>query len=358
MTFAARHYVPVLKAKRAEKDALRLLAAPVRAATVPLLEIVEYTGREKKKGRTKTLAEHIDTAFDGLAESTKGFSRVFIDARELAPEGAAVAEGAFLRAQSEGIRFAPVTGLNRAADIDAALAYRSAGVALRLLREEFEGGDLASKITAFMKDHKLDPKLVDLIVDLGPAEQMVSHGISALTASFLNEVPDPTSWRTLTVSASAFPRSMRILESNSYDSVERAEWVAWREGLHAKRKRIPRLPTYSDCAIQHPSGVEGFDPRIMSACAAIRYLHGDEWLLIKGISTKKRGTKLQFPELASRLTTGDLSARFYKESHCAGCAGMKAASEGVGGFGSAEAWRRLGTIHHITKVVEDLAAMA
>ena len=45
--------------------------------------------------------------------------------------------------------------------------------------------------------------------------------------------------------------------------VQRAEWVAWRERLYRERQKLPRLPMFSDCVIQHPSGVEGVDPRIM-----------------------------------------------------------------------------------------------
>ena len=36
---------------------------------------------------------------------------------------------------------------------------------------------------------------------------------------------------------------------------------------------------------------------------------------------------------------------------------MKAAADDAAGLGSAEVWRRLGTIHHITTVVEELGAL-
>ena len=38
-------------------------------------------------------------------------------------------------------------------------------------------------------------------------------------------------------------------------------------------------PTFSDCAIQHPVGVEGFNPRTMQVSASVRYALPDQWLL-------------------------------------------------------------------------------
>jgi hypothetical protein len=103
----------------------------------------------------------------------------------------------------------------------------------------------------------------------------------------LNEVPDQVRWRTLTISASAFPASMSGVNRNSFSLVERNEWKAWRDMLHANRRRLSRLPTYSDCGIQHPAGVEGFDPRTMQASASVRYAIPEDWLLIKGEGTAR-----------------------------------------------------------------------
>ena len=117
------------------------------------------------------------------------------------------------------------------------------------------------------------------------------------------------------------------------------------------------MPAYSDCGIQHPKGVEGFNPQTMAASAAIRYALEKEWLLIKGESPKRRPPSEQFPELARRLVQGPLRSDFAGIGHCAGCAAMKAAADGAPRLGSLEAWRRLGTIHHITLVAEQLAAL-
>lgn len=353
MTFGTDHYVPVLKVKRGEKNALQLLAVNLRPHITPLLEIVEW----RKSDSKPTLSSHLDTAFRGLAESLQRYPRCFLDARALATHGDAAAEEVFRRAVTDGIPFIPVTGISKRADVSAALSNRERGLALRLTRSEFEAGELPSKLSDFMADHDIGSEDTDLIVDLGPVEDMVTEGVARFATQFLGDIPHAESWRTLTVSASAFPLSMSIVERNAHHYAPRTEWLAWRNHLR-DGGRVRRIPTYSDCAIQHPSGVEGFNPRIMTVSAAVRYALSDRWLLIKGESTRRRRAVVQFPQLAKKLVYGYLRECFCGPTHCQGCASIKAAADGRQGFGSAEVWRRIGTVHHITEVTQAVRSLS
>lgn len=342
MTFGSDHYVPVLKVKRGEKSALQALAPEIRARVTPLLEIVQMNG-------TKGLTEHLDTAFTKLRPAVIGFPRYFLDAREIAPAGPAGATAVFHQARMLGVAFAPVTGISRTVDVGPALAHREGGLALRLTRKEFEDGQVPGGVAAFLEMTELQPDEIDLIIDLGPVENMIADGIASLTDAFLADVPMHTRWRTFTVSGCAFPRSMGGVGKHSHSLIERAEWMAWRDGLYANRSALARLPTFSDCAIQHPDGVEGFDPLIMQVSASVRYSLPEQWLLVKGESTRNVPPSEQFPALGIQLAYGHLASYFAGPTHCAGCKGMQDAADGYPRLGSAEAWRRLGTIHHITR---------
>lgn len=348
MTFGPNHYVPVLKVKRGEKSALKLLPSSVAKEVTPLLEIVARTNKEK------SIDDHLDTAFKNLADSLQSFSRCFIDARELSPLGPSAAEKVFERAEGEGIVFTPVTGISRTADVDATLDHRGQGIALRITRDEFESGKLKSGLQNFMIRHELKPEDIDLIVDLGAVDEMVAPGVEALTAAFLADVPSHQRWRTFTLSSCAFPPSMGCIDRNSHGFVDRIDWLAWRDGLHSRRDTLARLPSYSDGAIQHPQGVEGFDPRTMQVSASIRYTTPEKWLLIKGESTRRTLASVQFKTLATQLAYSHLKPYFAGSDHCKGCSSMKRAAVDTKGLGSLEVWRRLGTIHHITTVVESL----
>jgi len=352
MTFGPTHYVPVLKVKRGEKGALQAIEPTLQPRITPLLEIVEKTDPDV------TIGQHLDTAFKALANSIQAYPRCFLDAREIFADGPQAAAQVFHRAVTEGIVFTPVTGVSRTEDVAAALNHRANGVALRLTRQEFENGILPVAIPTFMNTHGLTPEDTDLIIDLGPVDDFITVGVIALTNAFLAVVPEHIRWRTFTISACSFPSSMGGVQRNSYALVERGEWISWRDNLNARAAVIPRLPIFSDCAIQHPRGVEGFDPITMQVSASVRYTSIDEWLLIKGESTRVTLPRFQFPALATQLVSGHLAHRYFGPHHCEGCASISSSAHGAPGLGSAEVWRRLGTIHHITTVVRELEALS
>ncbi len=339
-------YVPALKVKGGEKKALGQLAALHRARVLPLLEIVEPAA--------KPVHPHLDTAFNGLAQALGGFQRCLLDCREIAVFGSDGANEAFSRAGAQGMPFTPVTGISRTADVVPALAHRSRGIALRVSAQ-----DLArpGAVQAFLGRHGLKPAETDLIVDLGDVSSMVAAGISLMFRKTLGLVPHQPDWRTLTLMASAFPLSMGCVPTDGHALWEREEWVAWRDDLFPARSSLARLPWFGDHGIQHPKGVEGFDPVRMQASAAIRYALEREWLLLKGRGSRAVPLKQQFPRLAAKLVQGNLHQHFRGPGHCAGCAEIAASACGAAGFGSPAVWRRIGTVHHITVVAESLAAL-
>ena len=352
MNHAQNHYVPVLKVKRGEKRALSELHSDLKHRVMPLLEIVELTDSDKM------LNQHLDTAFKDLASSVESYPRCLLDCRELLSDWPQASEEIFLRAMWQDMAFTPVTGVSRNADdIASAMNYQGNGMSLRLTRDEFEDGLFPDDLNRFIDNHKLVPEDIDLIVDLGPVDSLIAPGVANLASAFLNAVPCHDKWRTFTLSACGFPFSMGGVRRNSNDFSQRVEWIAWRDSLYQHRHSLQRLPMFGDYAIQHTSGVEGFDPRTMQVSASIRYTWSDRWLLVKGESTRVRTPSIQFPELATILVYGSLQQYFYGADHCNGCLSIQNCADGQPGHGSAEAWRRYGTIHHITRALEDLAAL-
>lgn len=350
MSFGPEHYVPVLKVKPAEKKALLSVAPRIGGQLTPLMEIVER--------RDKELDWHVTNTFKELATGLRGYPLSFLDMRELEPAGATAAEAMLARAKADGISSVPVAGVSRSSDTPSILKHSSGRLGVRLTRDEFEAGSIATKVSSFVNSHGLAPSGTDLIVDLGAVDQMITPGVGALASAFVAALPQPMAWKTLTVSAVAFPSSMGVVQTNSYSFIERVDWLGWRDYLYTNRHTLDRLPTFSDGAVQHPTGVEGFDPRVMPMSASIRYTVGDSWLLIKGESTRRTRPSIQFPNLARRLAYGDLQQHFAGASHCEGCRLIKAAADGAPKLASAAAWRRIGTIHHMTCVTQDLANLS
>lgn len=349
VNFGPAHYVPVLKIKRAEKSALEDLGARHPGRFTPLLEIVS-------RKADKPLSAHIDTTFDKLFQSVAMFTSCFLDTRELATDGEAASLNVFERARAEGMDFVPVVGFTRPVGNAAALQYRENGVALRITREEMEAGGLAHEIHEFLHANALTEHEVDLVMDMGDVSDMIAVGVSLLACNFLQHVPSHTKWRTFTLSGCAFPSSMGKVGRNAHLLVDRSEWVAWKD-LYNQRANLGRLPTFSDCAIQHPKGVEGFDPKTMAASASARHATGDHWLLVKGESTKVRKSSTQFPKIAKSIVTNRYGSHYRGRQHCTGCKLIDDAAIGAPNLGSAEKWRLIGSIHHVSTVLKDLSAL-
>ena len=349
MNFGPDHYVPVLKIKRAEKAALADVGGSHPGAVTPLLEVVVRKSE-------KSLPEHIDTAFDKLAQSIAKLSPCFLDTRELVSDGDVASVAVFKRARADGMDFIPVVGIRRPAGNAAALKYRENGVALRITRQEMEAGGLAKAIQEFLQANALKENGVDLIMDMGYVGDMISVGVSLLASRFLQTIPNRQAWRTFTLSGCAFPSSMGKVGKNAHLLVDRSEWVCWK-GLYIQRANLDRLPTYSDCAIQHPDGVEGFDPKTMAASAAARYTAGDFWLLVKGESTKVKKPSVQFLKIAKSIVAKQHGNYYMGTQHCTGCQMINDAANGAPKLGSLEKWRLIGSIHHVTTVLKDLYAL-
>lgn len=349
---AHNQYFPILKVKRGEKTALESIAPSLHNRITPILEFVECSVE-------RSPSVHLTNAFRDLVNCTKYYQRCFIDTRELSTLSRAdnVAATVFTRAEQMGIAFVPVTSVSRSHDVEAAIRLKDRGIALRLSRDELEDGNLGRDITRFIDTHSLAPENIDVIMDLGAVDTMVVDGICAMTEAFLSAVPIHKRWRTFIVSACSFPKVLSQIKRETSGTVERSDWISWRDNFYANRSSLERLPLFSDCAIQHPSGVEGFDPRKHQVSAAIRYALDNDWLIIRGVSTKLTPAINQFPKLATRLYDGSLKDKYFGSSHCEGCASIERASNGHKNLGSPEIWRRIGTIHHLTTVIQQLSAL-
>lgn len=345
-------YVPILKAKHAEKKALQLIKKAVSECITPLFEIVEIN---KKKGHD--LTSHLATSLDrDFRHAVYRPGRYYLDVREISSEGEQGAREAFRKARYLGIPFVPVTGISRKEDVGPALHHRQHGIAIRLFSEDFEdqSSHLSKRIIHFCEANGITPDSTDLIIDLRSIEGMIEEGSTRKAQRFIDQIPSVDDWRELILSSSAFPLSMGVVEKDSSCSIDRIDWTTWLRISGPERNRTPRVPLYSDCGIQHPKGVEDFDPEKMSVSASIRYSCADTWLLIKGESTKKTLASQQIPWLAGKLTRGDLADRFFGLDHCEGCRRIAEASKHKGNYAHAQTWRMIGTIHHVTLVVEQL----
>ena len=195
----------------------------------------------------------------------------------------------------------------------------------------------------------IGPDSVDLLIDMGPLIPLHEATYILVARTVLPSIPTPGAWRSLTLAGSAFPADARDFAQNSVGTTPRTEWRVW-SAIAAIRSQLPRMPTFGDYAISHPEYAD-LDFRIIKMSAQLRYTHEVEWLIVRG-RTIRRGEPSQYPDLARalvRLPQYCGAAFSWGDRYIQDCA------NGTDGPGSATTWRQVGTNHHLTYVVRQIA---
>ncbi|MCF8078618.1 MAG: beta family protein [Desulfobacterales bacterium] len=352
-------YVPILKAKMGEYSAVTDLHPDVRERITPLFEIPPISWDFINDTPAKTIDQHLRRTPDQLAACWGEGRPVFIDLfqvqNESMEDGAHPLTHLFDELRASGFSAVPVTGLERSGAyqdaVEEAIERDGLGLCLRINTRDLDDEDFQALLSSLLDNFDLDRNQVDLLLDLEsiPDEQIGFQTRAVL--SYLNDLPGIREWRSLILSATAFPETMADIDKNSIGATTRAEWLIW-SMLFGARERIERLPAFSDYTIVHPEPFD-MDPRIMQLGAKIKYTSDREWIIVKGESIKRGGSE-QTHRLCQRLTgLPEYSGRDFSwaDQHIDSCANERT------GPGNQMTWVRVGVNHHITYVVRQIASL-
>ena len=360
MLFDHTHYVPILKGKEGEYQALRELTPAVRSKLTPLIEPIPIPFDYANDVPLKTVDEHLAN-FASKIEANWGPDPVFFDldwipASERIADGSHPLKFVFDGARDKGLQAIPVTGLNRdGAYQDAvkdAIDADSRGVCIRLESDDLDDMTILEPqldgLVAFFGVMKHD---VDLIIDFSSIDPSSATPMQIAASSIIATLPSIMDWRTLTFAASAFPPDLSRLAPNSVTPLPRTEWAIWL-WLAARRARLRRLPTFGDYAIAHPDWTE-VDPRLMKMSAQLRYTIDDDWLIFKKRNTRDFGFE-QFKEICAELIG---RSEYRGAAFSWGDNAISDYANPSTGTGNPMIWRKIGTNHHLTMVVTQIASV-
>jgi len=212
LKFDHTHYVPVLRWKRAERDALVRLTSDVRRRITPLLELVLTKSNSPSK------------IADSVRKSWWGPSPFFLDdlnwpEAETGRITASMADAMRL----EGLLAIPVTGLDRSRRHQLAVAKIAAkdlrGACLRICPSDLQSLSLGKNLDALLRLLVLAPEQVDLVADY----QIVSEFNMPFT-KLCDRVPYLNRWRTFTVIGGAFSENLVKYDKNGEYKRPREDW--------------------------------------------------------------------------------------------------------------------------------------
>jgi hypothetical protein len=277
--FDHKHYVPIIKSKSGELWTLSQLGDTAKRHTTPLLEVLAH--------KKLTLPVHAGRVCESVATGWGVNDRLFIDTVYLGTQSATTFDHFFAAARRLGVQGIPVTSVGRSQPFQHAVQRTATtdgrGVAIRLGVRDFVDPDtLRASLSALLGLLGLRPPKVDIIIDYG--QRTDEAELIQLSRLHLQDLPQITHWRSLTIAAGSFPSSLMAFAQNQWHQIPRSEWRAWIATL-TRRTPPPRLPAFGDYGIRDPGAPADFG----TPSANLRYASDDYWIVRRGRLVKNAG---------------------------------------------------------------------
>jgi hypothetical protein len=351
------HYVSILKGKKGEFDALALVAAADKPRMTPLIEIFTVPWDWNNDTPAKAIEAHLDSAVAQLVggwgiDQAAWIDTLWLDA-DVTAGGKTPLEYVFDQCRVSNLAALPVGGPGRPAShttsVAAVHAADQRGVVLRLDPEDLgDPGALMASVTTWLQAVGVAPAEVDLMVDFSAITPALTAGIQLAASAIVPTLPYLQDWRTFTLASGGFPADLSAVKAQSVQRLPRCDWTMWQT---VSGRALPRMPAFGDYAISHPE-LSDPDPRTMRASATIRYTADDVWVVVK--ERWLRYGYDQFRQASSRLKA---QPEWAAATHCPGCEFIDACAAGGSTTGNLTVWRRVGTVHHLTHTVAQLASL-
>lgn len=350
-------YMPILKWRQGEYQGLTRLHPSIKDRVVPLFEIPTEAWDFETESPAKTLDEHL--APFGQRLETKWEDRLCLIDSPYVDDDATLADGthhiafAIGSAIEVGANPIPVTGLRRSRAYQQAIQTivqrHRTPVAIRLSPEDFSA-DLPTNLANLLELLATSRRNCHLVLDVraGIADSPDTQALIWIT--LLSQLPDVAEWSGVTVAGTAFPAELSAAYFRPQGRVTRGEWAAYQTLLTRRGPQI-RIPSFGDYGVSHPD-TEAIDPRLIDPTAKIKYTTPNDWIVFVGQQVKRYG-RGQYQGLALAVTQ---SSDYAGSTYSWGDEYIYECAHNGGSTGGTSTWPSVGTNHHVSLVVNQLAS--
>lgn len=357
--FDHKQYIPRLRWKLGEYQAVLRLSKTAKKSLTPLIEIPEIGWDFEENDYKKNIDDHL-APFAKRVHDKWGKSPCFIDLRLISPSERManndhpvkfIFDG-LLNMKCSAIPIVRLDGDNAyQREIKRIIAQKkSSGICIAITIEQAAASTLKRNLDLLMSDFKIEASYCNLILDLEAPNFVPLEGFTKLILGIINHLPYLNKWETFSIIGTSFPESMGGIKEGMV-SIPRYEWQLYKKLIIALKKESLRLPCFGDYAISHPNVLE-LDMRKVKPSATIRYTIDDNWYIVKGKNVKDYGLA-QFHALSQNLVNSQYyhgPTFSYGDEYIQDCAKNKA------GNGNLTTWRQVGTNRHIEKVRQDISS--
>ena len=354
-----KYYVPLLRWRMGEYQALEKLCDFSKSRTVPLIEVLppdyDFELRRPKKHideQLKPFAKQIEKRWGGRPAL---IDMVQIPNETRMPDGRHPLTYLFDETRALGMLHVPVTALDRDAayqqSVSVIHATDARGAGLRCTLAEVLDPDFDNNIQTLLDRIGVKMAVLDIFLDLKCPAFDPQDGLVAILTAALSKSGILAAARSVTLLSTSFPDSLANLKL-PLEFLPRREWMLYK-ALVAALPANQRRPGFGDYAIAAVTFAQG-DMRFMRGSPNVRYTVDDGWLVAKA-KRLKTGANQAYPGLCGSIVD---SGHFLGADFSEGDKYIDGCRAGTAKLGNQTTWKWVATNHHITKVVADLARLS
>jgi len=348
-------YVPALRWRRGEYQALFLLAAAAKDRTVPYVTIPDVEFDFASWKHKKTVQEHV-SPFARYFNNKWGqrFAWVGVHPRisgEAMEDGRDVLTYVFEDLRAFNTKAMPAIPLDTSpllvASVARIVATDGLGVAIAVRLEDLMKPDARMRIAGLTGSIGLSFGEVDLVIDLGAPNFEPYNVFAGALIAAMRKVGDLHVFRNVIVIGTAIPKTFKDVAKGA-DQLPRHDWLFY-QALLEKLPPGMRPPNFGDYTIVHPEFVPG-DMRKIKPSGKVVYTTSTAWEVRKG-GAFRGNTEQMHDHCASIVESGKFrGANFsFGDDYIAKCAARTVKPS------HQTRWKLVAINHHITHVLADLS---
>lgn len=349
-------YIPCLRWKQGEYQAVLTLKNSTKKMLLPIIEVPEIGYDFENQKNNKTIDEHLEPFTKRIIDKW-GKEKCFIDIKYIEEypklkSGQPPVERIFNELRAKGVHAIPITRINQdnvhKKNIKEVTNIDKYGLCIRVDIEDIDEPNFSSNIQELLNEFGLNAENCDFIIDLSLPDNDLLKPFSNVLTSIITDLPFLDKWRTFGIIANSFPSSLS--PHKGLFTIPRNEWQLYKLLYKKLKQQGARIPNFGDYTINNPE-VQNYDMRFIKPCANVRYTSETFWVIARGDNVRDNGYGI-FVDLCDKIVK---SGYFIGDTFSFGDKYIYDCANNPKLTGNLTTWRKVGTNHHIEFVIQQLS---
>lgn len=355
MILTENMYVPALRWRQGEYQAVSRLAAAAKDRIAPYITIPEIEFDFEEWRPKKTVQEHVHPfAARFRVKWGERFAWVGVHpsiADNVMDDGRNVFSYVFTALRSFNANCIPAIPLDASPSIISAVqgvvSLDQQGAALSVRLEDLMKPNARMRIEGAGISIGLQPSEIDLVLDLGAPNFEPYAAFSGAMVAALNRLGNLNDFRNLIVLCTAIPETFKDVAKGA-DTLVRHDWLFYKTLIGRISPHL-RRPNFGDYTIVHPNFTP-VDMRMIKSAGKLIYTVDGCWEVRKGGAFRDNPEQM-YDHCANIVASGLFKGAGYSagDDYISKCA-IRAES-----YSNQTRWKDVAINHHITHVLDDLA---